>query len=59
MDGVTHQPYKVPTEDIEDARERQLMVNLARWFIFEVMGLLRSPFQLAIFYSIILWPVGL
>lgn len=54
---TTYQPYNIPTQDIEDCRERQFVFNLMLWFILELIDLFRSPIQLVVFYALMLWPV--
>ena len=56
---TTCQPYDIPTQDIQDCRDRQFVVNLMRWFSLELFGLFRNPIQLMVFYSLMLWPVVL
>ena len=46
---TTYQPYNIPTRDIEDSSERQFTVNLIRWFVSEVLGLLKAPIKLIAF----------
>ena len=51
------QPYNIPTQDIEDCRDRQFVINLMRWFAFEIIGLIKGLIQLTVFYLLMGWPV--
>ena len=53
--GITYQPYNIPTQDIEDSRERQFMVNVVQWFISEVLGILKRPVRFLSFF-LPFWP---
>jgi len=54
---TTHQPLDIPTQDIEDGREREIAISFIRWLGVEIADLFRSPVQLAVFYTLIFWPV--
>ena len=54
---TTSQPYNIPTQDIEDGREGQLVINFIHWLVFEIIGLLMGPVQLAVFFLLMGWPV--
>ena len=55
-EGITHQPYNIPTGCIEEHRERQFAINLMQCIALEFVELMMSPVQLVVFYAILLWP---
>lgn len=52
---TTSQPYNIPTQDIEDCRDRQFVINLVCWFLSEVSGPLALLVVIAIFWPVILY----
>lgn len=58
-EGIEYQPCETIGRAIEDCRELQLAINFVRWLALELVGLLRSPIQLAVFYAVMVWPVNL
>lgn len=52
------QPYNIPTEDIEDCRERQFAINFVQWLTGEALSLFEKPIKL-IAILCLWWPVNL
>jgi hypothetical protein len=56
--GITYIPLETIGEPVEVGREGLLIVNLVRWFVSEILGLLKWPVKVCAFISMF-WPGAL